>query len=75
MGTFKGDLVHSRRQPTRQSRAESFAIKAARDNVVIDFRGWVVLKLVGNEADELRRVVEGIDQAAIQLLAAHKQWL
>jgi hypothetical protein len=47
-------------------------VKLARDKVFVEFRGRVVRTLVGRDADELRRVVESGDDAAVQLLAARK---
>lgn len=52
--------------------AEPFTVKCARDKVLIEFRGRLVRTLVGAHADEIRRLVEAGDDAAVQLLVARR---
>lgn len=51
---------------------EPFTVKLARDKVLIEFRGRLVRTLVGRHADEIRRLVEAGDDAAVQLLVARR---
>jgi hypothetical protein len=52
--------------------AEPFTVKLARDKVLIEFRGRLVRTIVGRHADEIRRLVEAGDDAAVQLLVARR---